>query len=102
MLASLNEDRWHVTCSQWFSSSLKRISPSGSDRMISQKASSWDRGFSFALQLDSATRARTHFKVASADLQPRANGLHEKMGKDGDGALSLDRALQQIEFVQQC
>jgi hypothetical protein len=65
------------------------------------KASSWDRGFSFALQLDSATRARTHFKVASADLQLRAEGFHQKMRKDGDGALFLDRALQQIEFVQQ-
>ena len=55
----------------------------------------------FDLHLGKATRPRGQFKVASGDLQPRAGSLHEKMGKDGNGALLLDRTLDQIEFVQE-
>ena len=37
MPASLKDDRPHATCTQWFSSALKRISASGSERRISSK-----------------------------------------------------------------
>jgi hypothetical protein len=99
MLASLNEDRWQVTWTQWFSSRLKRISPFRQRSYDLHQASSRYCSLSFGLHLSTAPRARTQFEVGPGDLQGRASGLHEKLGKDGDGALFLDRGLDQIEFV---
>jgi hypothetical protein len=75
------------------------------DFAVRQRTNDFDQascrysGPSFGLHLGNATRPGGQFKIATGNVQPRAGGLHEKMGKDGNAALFLNRALDQLDFV---
>ena len=75
MLANLNEDRWQVSCTQWFSKPLKRISPSGSDLTISTRrragTAAFPSAFTLAKQLVRAASSRSLAVICN--LEPVAS-----------------------------
>ena len=86
---------------QWFSSSLMAMSPSGSSFDVVVEFARWDGAGAFALDLGGARGAQAQVKIGGRDGQTVVAGLKQKIGQDGDRGLALDHALRGREFPQQ-